>query len=139
MHTSTSFDCIALLTYSINFFTITLHCTTTSAAPLKGLAGVEGGFRRTMEVTMGLLRENKDALLSVLEPFLRDPTVAWSGRSGRAQRVEGAGSSRQGAIFREQENTEVRAMLNTIGGRLEGIYNLRHPHGDRIRKAYVDG
>ena len=36
---------------------------------------------------MRLLRDNKETLLSVLEPFLRDPTVAW-GRSGRAQRSE---------------------------------------------------
>jgi serine/threonine-protein kinase ATR len=50
-----------------------------------GLAGVEGTFRRTMEVTMKLMRDNKDTLLSILEPFLRDPTVVWS-RSGRAQR-----------------------------------------------------
>jgi hypothetical protein len=35
---------------------------------------------------MAVLRENREALTAVLEPFLRDPTVAW-GRSGRAQRA----------------------------------------------------
>ena len=55
-----------------------------------GPSGVEGTYRRTLEVTMGLLRENKETLLSVLEPFLRDPTVAWS-RSGRAQKAIAVG------------------------------------------------
>lgn len=55
-----------------------------------GPSGVEGTYRRTLEVTMGLLRENKETLLSVLEPFLRDPTVAW-GRSGRAQKATTVG------------------------------------------------
>ena len=58
-----------------------------------GPSGVEGTYRRTLEVTMGLLRENKETLLSVLEPFLRDPTVAWS-RSGRAQKAITVGKKR---------------------------------------------
>jgi len=41
-----------------------------------------------MEATMQLLKENKDVLMSVLEPFLVDPTVNWL-REGRAQRGDG--------------------------------------------------
>ena len=50
-----------------------------------GIMGIEGCYRNTLEIVLGILREHKDTLLSILEPFLRDPTVCWS-RSGRAQR-----------------------------------------------------
>lgn len=42
-----------------------------------GITGVEGVFRRASEVTMGILRNNKDSLMSVLETFVHDPLVDW--------------------------------------------------------------
>lgn len=104
-----------------------------------GLTGVEGTYRGTMEVTLGLLRDNKDTLLSVLEPFLRDPTVAWS-RSGRAQRSEaaaGQGATKgNGGAVTFTENADAKEALEKIGGRLSGIYNLVHPGARRIKEAY---
>lgn len=38
------------------------------------LAGV---FRITCEVTMQLLRDNRDSLMSVLDAFVHDPLVEW--------------------------------------------------------------
>ena len=52
-----------------------------------GVTGYEGIFRRVMEVTLNVLRENQETLISVLEPFLQDPTVGWE-RQGRAQRSD---------------------------------------------------
>ncbi|KAJ1949688.1 serine/threonine-protein kinase M1 [Linderina macrospora] len=37
-----------------------------------GITGYEGTFRKTCEVTLRLLRDNHDALMSVLEPILHD-------------------------------------------------------------------
>jgi serine/threonine-protein kinase ATR len=34
-------------------------------------------FRIACEITMGLLRENKDTLMTVLGPFIHDPLVEW--------------------------------------------------------------
>lgn len=34
-----------------------------------------GPFRRTCEISLGLLRQNEDALMTVLETFLHDPTT----------------------------------------------------------------
>jgi serine/threonine-protein kinase ATR len=34
-------------------------------------------FRIACEITMGLLRENKDTLMTVLDPFIHDPLVEW--------------------------------------------------------------
>jgi serine/threonine-protein kinase ATR len=103
-----------------------------------GLTGVEGTFRRTMEVTMGLLRDNKDTLLSVLEPFLRDPTVAWS-RSGRAQRPTTDGASTTSKLpggAGLTENADAKEALSKISGRLSGVYNLGHPNYKKILAAY---
>ena len=43
-----------------------------------GVTGVEGGFRRSLEVSLHCLRDHRETLLNVLEPFLRDPTVGWT-------------------------------------------------------------
>ena len=93
-----------------------------------GVTGVEGGFRRVMEVTLGLLRTHSDALLSVLEPFLRDPTVAWA----RMIRSAGGGGGGRG----DQENPDAKDALKTVEERLQGIYNLMHPLQQRITEAY---
>lgn len=42
-----------------------------------GVTGVEGVFRTACEVTLQLLRDNKDSLMSVLDAFIHDPLVEW--------------------------------------------------------------
>jgi serine/threonine-protein kinase ATR len=42
-----------------------------------GVTGVEGAFRIACEVTLQLLRDNKDSLMSVLDAFIHDPLVEW--------------------------------------------------------------
>lgn len=36
-----------------------------------------GVYRRSAEITLRILRANKDSLRSVLETFLHDPLVEW--------------------------------------------------------------
>ncbi|KAK8731546.1 hypothetical protein OTU49_007362 [Cherax quadricarinatus] len=43
-----------------------------------GPTGHEGIYRKTCEVTMRVMREKRDALMSVLRPFIHDPLVEWS-------------------------------------------------------------
>lgn len=40
-----------------------------------GITGVEGVFRRCCEISMRVLQENKNSLVSVLESFVHDPLV----------------------------------------------------------------
>ena len=40
----------------------------------------KGPFRRTCEITLSLLRQNEDALMTVLETFLHDPTTDFIGK-----------------------------------------------------------
>ncbi|XP_047501891.1 serine/threonine-protein kinase ATR-like [Penaeus chinensis] len=43
-----------------------------------GPTGYEGIFRKTCEVTMRVMRDERDALMSILRPFIHDPLVEWS-------------------------------------------------------------
>jgi serine/threonine-protein kinase ATR len=45
-----------------------------------------GPFRIACEVTMGLLRRNKDCLMSVLDAFVHDPLVEWEDEKKRMVR-----------------------------------------------------
>lgn len=105
-----------------------------------GLTGKEGTFRRTMEVCIGVLRDNKEMLLSVLEPFIRDPTVAW-GRVGRAQQRSASTSATSFSTATvaptiNHENADAKLALAKISERLNGVYNIIHPNQDEIVLAY---
>jgi FKBP12-rapamycin complex-associated protein len=41
------------------------------------VSGIEGSFRNTCEITMGVLRDNKESLMAVLEAFVYDPLINW--------------------------------------------------------------
>ena len=42
-----------------------------------GLSGIEGVYRRSCEVTMAVMKESSQTLLSVLHTFLYDPLLEW--------------------------------------------------------------
>ncbi|KAJ1446296.1 hypothetical protein M885DRAFT_625382 [Pelagophyceae sp. CCMP2097] len=99
-----------------------------------GVTGIEGLFRRSLEVVLATAREqprHRTTLLNVLEPFLRDPTVGWT-RSGKAQRDDGAGKAGRRAppaaeAAKGRRDGDPNATLETVSQRLEGIYNLPVP------------
>lgn len=71
-----------------------------------GVLGVEGPFRRTAEVVLGVLRANRDSLMSVLETFIHDPTLDHNARQG------------------DERDTVVSALAEierVISGRHEGV------------------
>uniref|UniRef100_A0A7S1BDY4 non-specific serine/threonine protein kinase n=1 Tax=Corethron hystrix TaxID=216773 RepID=A0A7S1BDY4_9STRA len=41
------------------------------------VSGIEGSYRSTCEQTMGVLRENRDSLVAMLEAFVYDPLISW--------------------------------------------------------------
>lgn len=45
-----------------------------------------GVFRIACEVTMQLLRDNRDSLMSVLDAFVHDPLVEWEDEKRRLVR-----------------------------------------------------
>lgn len=44
---------------------------------LQQVSGIEGSFRNTCEITMQVLRDNKESLMAVLEAFVYDPLINW--------------------------------------------------------------
>lgn len=46
-----------------------------------GVTGYEGVFRGSCEVTLAVLRENSETLMSVLETFVHDPLVEWKDKT----------------------------------------------------------
>lgn len=52
-----------------------------------------GVFRIACEITMGLLRENKDTLMTVLDPFIHDPLVEWEDEKRKIVSSEEVGFS----------------------------------------------
>ncbi|KAF9482580.1 atypical/PIKK/FRAP protein kinase [Pholiota conissans] len=41
------------------------------------VSGIEGSFRNTCDITMQVLRDNKESLMAVLEAFVYDPLINW--------------------------------------------------------------
>lgn len=45
-----------------------------------GAYGIEGPFRKSCELTLGILRQHEDTLMTILETFLYDPTTDFIGK-----------------------------------------------------------
>ncbi|XP_043244732.1 serine/threonine-protein kinase ATR-like [Amphibalanus amphitrite] len=52
-----------------------------------GPTGVEGVYRTACEVTMSVMRQQQDALMCVLRPFVHDPLVEWSKQERKTRDV----------------------------------------------------
>jgi serine/threonine-protein kinase ATR len=94
-----------------------------------GITGAEGVFRIACEITMGLLRENKDTLMTVLDPFIHDPLVEWEDEKRKIERS----THRRHAHNRHQVDLRVLAKtaLNLIEKKLRGVYRTSK---DRVEK-----
>ncbi|KAI5062158.1 hypothetical protein GOP47_0022697, partial [Adiantum capillus-veneris] len=52
-----------------------------------GITGYEGVFSRVCEITLSVLRANRETLMSVLETFIHDPLVEWT-KSHKSSGIE---------------------------------------------------
>lgn len=85
-----------------------------------GVAGVEGAFRRTAEIALGILRDNKESLMSVLQAMVHDPLGEWVATERRArQRHGGDKSASTGG------GAGARKALQGVSDKLDG--RLRRP------------
>jgi serine/threonine-protein kinase ATR len=89
-----------------------------------GVYGYEGPFRRCCEITLSLLRGNEDALMTILETFLHDPTTDFINVAGRKKKsVNGAPSTPVEVL--DGVRSKVRGMLAgesvplSVGGYVE--------------------
>lgn len=86
-----------------------------------GPYGYEGPFRRSCELTMALLRQNKDTLMTMLETFLYDPTTDFVGKKKRT--TPGVPET-------------PREILDSVEGKLKGL--LREETVALSVEGYVD-
>ncbi|XP_068960779.1 serine/threonine-protein kinase ATR isoform X2 [Petaurus breviceps papuanus] len=84
-----------------------------------GPMGTEGLFRRACEVTMRLMRDQREPLMSVLKTFIHDPLVEWS------KPVKGSSKAQfneTGEVVNEKAKTHVL----DIEQRLQGVIKARN-------------
>ncbi|XP_049596564.1 serine/threonine-protein kinase ATR [Syngnathus scovelli] len=84
-----------------------------------GPMGIEGLFRQACEVTLKLMRDQREPLMSVLKTFLHDPLVEWS-KQGRGLCKTQA--NEMGEIVNEKAKTHVC----DIEQRLQGVIKSRN-------------
>ncbi|CAL1526088.1 unnamed protein product, partial [Lymnaea stagnalis] len=82
-----------------------------------GPLGYEGLFRRTSEMTLKVIRDQMDSLMSVLKPFIYDPLVEWS-KSTKAQRTIATDSG-------EINNELAVSHVQNIEDRMRGILKTK--------------
>ncbi|TCD67266.1 serine/threonine-protein kinase M1 [Steccherinum ochraceum] len=92
-----------------------------------GITGPEGFFRIACEVTMQLLRDNKDSLMSVLDAFVHDPLVEWEDEKRKLEREAQRRNSNSNKNNVVRASVDLRHLaknaLNPIEKKLKGIYS----------------
>lgn len=89
-----------------------------------GPTGSDGMFSSGMETCLKVLRNNRDTLLSVLEPFVKDPIIDWKRHRTQQKSPNNSGKDSHG---------EAKRSIQVIKERLCGIYNLRNPNWHKLR------
>ncbi|XP_030212900.1 serine/threonine-protein kinase ATR [Gadus morhua] len=84
-----------------------------------GPMGPEGLFRQACEVTLRLMRDQREPLMSVLKTFLHDPLVEWSKPAKGLVKTQ---ASETGEIVNEKAKTHVC----DIEQRLQGVIKSRN-------------
>lgn len=92
-----------------------------------GPIGADGVYTGGLKAAMTTLRDNRDTLLSVLEPFTKDPIIDWK-RQKSSQRISKSSVS-------DQRSLQAKKSITIIDERLKGIYNLRNPNLKKIRRT----
>ncbi|KAI0272361.1 atypical/PIKK/FRAP protein kinase [Gloeopeniophorella convolvens] len=66
------------------------------------VSGIEGSYRNTCEISMRVLRDNKESLMAVLEAFVYDPLINWRLMPTKAdsRRLPGADTGRASDLAR---------------------------------------
>ncbi|XP_026479798.1 serine/threonine-protein kinase ATR-like [Ctenocephalides felis] len=88
-----------------------------------GPTGVEGMFRKSCEITMNILRAQRETLMSVLRPFVYDPLLSWSSRSNNTSK----------SVSTERMDKESMRSVENIEKRLKGIVRVR---SDQLESTY---
>ena len=110
-----------------------------------GPAGADGGvYSSSFQAALSTLRCNRDTLLSVLEPFIKDPVIDWKRQkaSMKQQQQQQKQNSKKGAQQQRQQQREedrhtkeAKRSIKVIDERLQGIFNFQNPNYKKIRRT----
>lgn len=82
------------------------------------VSGIEGSYRSTCERTMGVLRDNRESLVAMLEAFVYDPLISWRLLSQNSDGTGGVGKSEVSvASSAVKEATNNNNTGNSLSGR----------------------
>jgi serine/threonine-protein kinase ATR len=103
-----------------------------------GPTGTDGLFAQSLGVAMQTLRKNRDTLLSVLEPFVKDPVINWKKTRTDAAALRPPPPHHHNIHHHHPQVDPVaaaRQKMRVIECRLKGIYNIRNPNLRKIRRT----
>ncbi|THY55817.1 hypothetical protein D6C98_04012 [Aureobasidium pullulans] len=98
-----------------------------------GAYGYEGPFRKSAELTLGLLRQHQDTLMNILETFLHDPTTDFIGKKKRTtpgvpdtpqEVLESISQKLKGFLRGETVPLSVEGHVNALIGQATDPWNL---------------
>lgn len=92
-----------------------------------GPTGADGIYSSGLQTAMRTLRDNRDTLLSVLEPFLKDPVIDWKRHRSQQKKPSGSGDDRLAK--------DAKRSIRVIDERLQGIYNLQNPNYKKHKRT----
>ncbi|KAI0825633.1 kinase-like domain-containing protein [Irpex lacteus] len=73
------------------------------------VSGIEGSFRNTCEVSMKVLRDNKESLMAVLEAFVYDPLISW-------RLIQNDGDGRRAELMNPDRTSDMAGTAAHPGG-----------------------
>lgn len=103
-----------------------------------GAYGYDGPFRRCCEITLTLLRGNEDALMTILETFLHDPTTDFT-TAGKRKKNTNANTPDTPIAILDAVRGKVKGMLPgesvplSVGGYVEEMIKQATDHGNLCR------
>lgn len=100
-----------------------------------GPTGADGVYTVSLKTVMRTLRDNRDTLLSVLEPFVKDPIIDWKRMRNRQE--DSSATMLDDQVKQHKGARDAKRSMNVIDERLRGIYNLRNPNLKKIKRTDV--
>jgi FKBP12-rapamycin complex-associated protein len=102
------------------------------------VSGIQGSFKNTCEISMRVLRDNKESLMAVLEAFVYDPLINWRLMQNDVDNRRGDGTLVFRCSFNALTNYGRRADLIDEAVRAEQLAHAAgHPQGP-ARKLKAD-
>lgn len=80
------------------------------------VGGVEGTFRSTCESVMGVMRQNEDSLMAILEAFVHDPLMNWK----LLETVHEGEDETDDSDSSNQTNAKAAAVISRVRDKLTG-------------------